>query len=176
MRAFLGFPIPPHLAEALYSSVADRRAAYPDIRWVKPANYHITVLFLGEIDEGEASRIGRILDGLSFNGGTQAAFGGIGSFPPNGAPRVLHVGLSEGEEYCTGVHAKICGVLPEYSEAHGYTPHITLGRVKRGCRVSWTEPTNAPPNDLFRIEKIVLFQSILSPTGPVYKRIHETVL
>jgi 2'-5' RNA ligase len=173
---FLGLPLPPFLAKALYSVFADQRAAFPDIRWVKPANYHITVLFLGEIDEKECSRIVRILDGLSFSGGVQVACGDIGRFPPGGTLRVLHAGLASGEEYCRGVHAKICGVLPEYAENRRYMPHITLGRVKRGSRVGWTESVNTPPKDPFRIEEIILFQSILSPAGPVYKRIHATQL
>jgi RNA 2',3'-cyclic 3'-phosphodiesterase len=176
VRVFLGFPIPPFLASVLYSSFADKRAVFPDIRWVKPANYHITVLFLGEIDENECSRIVRILDGLSFNGGVQAACGNIGRFPPRGTLRVLHAGLAAGEGYCRGVHAKICGVLPEYAENRPYTPHITLGRVKRGCRVSWTGPVTTPPKDPFRIEEIILFQSILGPAGPLYSRIHATRL
>lgn len=176
MRTFLGFPLPFFLAEALYFSLADLRAAIPDIRWVMPGNYHITVLFLGEIDESECVRIGRILDGLSFSGGVQAALDGIGAFPPNGALRVLHVGLAAGEEYCRGVHANICGVLPEYAERRRYMPHLTLGRVKHGRRVSWTEPIDAPPKDPFGIEEIVLFQSVLSGSGPEYKRIHATRL
>ncbi len=176
MRAFLGFPIPPFLSEALYSSFADQRVALPDIRWVKSGNYHITVLFLGEIDENESKRIGRILDGLSFNGGVQAVFGEIGRFPPKGVLRVLHVALAVGEEYCRGVHAKICGVLPEYAEHRRYMPHITLGRVKHGRRLLWTEQKKPPPKDPFMIEQIALFQSVLSGPEPVYTPIHTTQL
>lgn len=174
MRAFLGFPIPSHLCENLYSSAADQRASLPDIRWVKPQNYHITVLFLGEIDESEASRIGRVLDGLSFSGGVQAAFGEIGTFPLKGNLRVLHIGLAAGEEYCRGVHAKICGVLPEYVEHRVYTPHVTLGRVKHGRRLSRIDTKIVPPRDPFMIEQIVLFESVLTRSDPVYKPVHET--
>jgi 2'-5' RNA ligase len=176
VRAFIGIPIPDILARAIYDSFERKRSAVPDIRWVVPGNYHITVIFLGEISQSEAERIGRILDGIAFGGGAEAALGNLGVFPKKGSLRVLHVELAAGEEYCMGVHAKVSGLLPEYAGRRRYMPHITLGRAKQGRRVTWGGHRISLPGGTFRLEEIVLYQSHLTGEGAVYAPIHSTRL
>ena len=176
MRAFLGIPIPDSVVRALYASTAAFRQALPDIRWVKESNYHITVLFLGEIDSNEVRRIQGKIDEIDVGGGSNAMLGGIGQFPPKGAPKVVYIGLQKGADRCLEVYKQVCDTFPEYAERRRYMPHITLGRAKRGRRNRQIDTTITLPEDNFRLEEIVLYKSTLSSTGAKYERVHTWVL
>ena len=83
-RLFTGLEIPPLVAQTL----SMMRGGLPGARWIDPENYHLTLRFIGDIDDALANEIagllGRVhrrpfelrLDGLSSFGGTQAARGG----------------------------------------------------------------------------------------------------
>ncbi len=176
MRAFIGIPLPGDLAGKIYHSISDLRRDAPGIKWVRHENYHITVLFLGEIREDEITRAANIMDGISCNGGLDASLGPVGQFPPKGVPRVVFAGLAEGVECCRSVYTRLAGALPEYGESRRYVPHITLGRAKRGRRTVLKYAGIELPADRFELTEVVLFQSILSPTGPEYRKIHSTAL
>ena len=51
MRAFVALTPPPAALDELAAAVAPLRAAHPDLRWAPPAQWHLTLAFLGEIDE-----------------------------------------------------------------------------------------------------------------------------
>lgn len=175
MRTFWGIPIPATLAQEIHDRTVALRAGSEDVKWVKPANYHITLLFLGEIDEGEISRVTELVDKIGLRGGSVASLGGIGRFPAKGAPRVVYAGLREGIEWCVSVHGVVCTALHEYAERRGYVPHITLGRVKRGRRVVLASEITLPA-DPFRLEEIVLYHSVLTAAGAEYRRLHSVAL
>ena len=125
MRAFLGIPIPGQLAEELSNRISSLRKASPGITWVRPENYHITMLFLGEIDDAEVARVSAAIDSLHAEGGAEAVFGELGQFPPKGFPRVVYAGLDKGREFCEGVFQRLSVALPGYSQDRGYAVSYT---------------------------------------------------
>src|SRR5205809_4097642 len=63
------------------------------LRWVRPEHIHLTLVFLGEVDEGSS---GAIVDAMSEpldHAAFALVLGGLGVFPPQGAPRVLWLGV-----------------------------------------------------------------------------------
>jgi RNA 2',3'-cyclic 3'-phosphodiesterase len=139
MRLFIGIELPDVLRNSA-ATVASRvrediaRAA-PDaqIRWVPPANLHLTVWFLGEVREPRVESLvdtlAPPLDARSFT----LRIGRGGAFPQSGAPRAIWLGLTAGREELIAVHEQLHGRLVPLGfapEARPYSPHLTIARVK----------------------------------------------
>src|SRR6185369_6440954 len=106
-----------------------------EIKWVEPENLHVTLLFLGEVDQRQIIDVCRTVQACTAK---QPAFSlsveTVGCFPNERRPRVVWVGVGEGaQELCT-LHDALEGPLLELGcyrrEVRKYAPHVTLGRVK----------------------------------------------
>src|SRR5438445_7102590 len=67
------------------------------LKWVRPEHMHLTLAFLGEVDEGRSQALVEAMREPIPRPQAAIAFGGIGLFPPHGPPRVLWLGASSGE-------------------------------------------------------------------------------
>ena len=139
MRLFIGIELPDVLKNtvaAVVSRVREdiaRAAPEAQIRWVPPANLHITVWFLGEVREPRVeplvASLTPPLDARSFT----LRIGEGGAFPQSGAPRAIWLGLLSGREELVAVHEQLRGRLVPIGfapEARPYSPHLTIARVK----------------------------------------------
>lgn len=174
MRAFIGLPIEPTAQRDLYDAAEEMRRQNDGVKWVPAENYHITVLFLGDIDGSEESLITGLLDTLPELNQTDAEITGVVRFPPSGSPRVIAGGVGQGGELCSQIYRLTAGMLPGYAERRRYTPHVTLGRVRRGSRP--TGPYLITKKVAFRISRLVLYESILGSGGARYREIHQVPL
>ena len=139
MRLFIGIELPDVLKNTV-AAVASRvrediaRAA-PDaqIRWIPPANLHITVWFLGEVRE---PRVEPLVDSLTTPLDARSftlRIGGGGAFPQSGPPRAIWLGLTAGRDGLIEVYEQLGGRLVPLGfapEARPYSPHLTIARVK----------------------------------------------
>src|SRR6185369_3311627 len=127
MRLFIAIELPDHYKKAL----GELRTAIPGARWVAAEQIHLTLAFLGGVDEDTA---GRLIAGLA---GIQAAkfelsLTGTGCFPNRQRPRVVWVGVKP-EPGLTGLAAMVretvlaCGIP---LEERPFSPHLTLARLK----------------------------------------------
>jgi len=156
--------------------------------WVRPAEMHLTLNFLGD-DVGDAD-LHRICVALDEVAAVVPAFsvtlGGVGVFPDSRRPRVLWLGVENGRERLVALHEALArrfeplGFPPE---GRGFQPHLTLGRFRRGGKAS---PPAAMVGALERcaesgacevpVTKIVLYESRLSTGGAEYDRLHAAAL
>ncbi len=135
IRTFLGIDLGEQIRERLVSLQELLALDAPDVNWVEPENLHITLLFLGEVDQKETLDICRAAQ-KAVKG--MPAFGvsieGAGCFPNARRPRTLWVGVGKGVQELCDVHDAIEAPLLEMGnyrrETRAYTPHVTLGRVK----------------------------------------------
>jgi 2'-5' RNA ligase len=153
-----------------------------EIKWVEPANLHLTLHFFGELRDDQVDAVKRTL-GAPFE--TQAfrlVLAGAGTFPPSGAARVVWLGVrdhgsdSSGDALQTiyrGVQARLETLGLQEQSARAFAPHLTIGRVRtpagpltRALREALAG-TPAPSN-AFVIAHLTLYQSRLSPKGPTY--------
>jgi 2'-5' RNA ligase len=154
------------------------------VKWVERENLHITMRFLGEVDETRAGTLlktfSQRLPAPSFD----LVVGGAGAFPSAGPPRVLWVGAQAGAEAAQEVFSAIEARLSSIGfdpEARVYTPHMTLGRVRelerqRGKDLrSWLAEVPAALGTQ-RVTHATLLRSHLSPAGPRYERVLEVPL
>jgi RNA 2',3'-cyclic 3'-phosphodiesterase len=160
-----------------------RRASHsaPDARvtWVAPERMHLTLRFIGEVDDSKAEAIVSALREPIAHESFDVRWRGLGSFPPRGAPRVLWVGVAIGSEELRDAERAISDRLATLGmprENRPYSPHLTLARVR--------EPAGLRTAPLFEgldgalgethVNAITLFRSHLSPKGPTYVVMQKT--
>lgn len=177
IRAFIAIELPSELTEALRGLQAlfsDGGLKNKEISWVKPENIHLTVKFLGDVEERRIPDIFAALekaaDGIRpFT--LRAA--GVGTFPKGTAPRVLWVGINgcpELKKLHSGIEEALKALgFPE--EERDFSPHLTLCRIKTppaGRALMAAQNIRPDINMDFMASSFVLFKSELSPTGAKY--------
>jgi 2'-5' RNA ligase len=183
IRAFIAADLPAE-SKRLLRQVQDRlkTAGRADVKWVDPGSIHVTLKFLGNIDDGST---GRILDVIA-----EAVRGvppfpvelrGLGVFPSPGRVRVVWVGLGGEVEKLGIIQKRIeTGLVPLgfEAEARPFAPHFTLGRVRDQVppdeRRRLGQTVTATPfagGGRFVVEAIHLMQSRLTRERPVYSKI-----
>jgi RNA 2',3'-cyclic 3'-phosphodiesterase len=144
------------------------------LKWVRPDNAHLTLVFLGQVDEGRVplfvEDFGRDINRRPF----EMTFAGIGVFPERGAPRVLWAGLGAGTEAVIAVQRELASRASRHGvalEAREFHPHLTLARWSssrpsdRGCvRAAAAAGILARQ----RVTSATLYHSRLLPSGPRY--------
>jgi RNA 2',3'-cyclic 3'-phosphodiesterase len=160
----------------------DRRYPSSRITWVAPDRLHLTVRFIGHVNEPEGSRIAEALKPSLSGSGFDVEWRGLGAFPKSGPPRVLWVGATTGHDRLLALEQEVSKRLTEIGvarEARAYSPHLTLARVReaRGLRTAALfERLVDRRLGTTRVDEITLFESRLSPKGPTYVALQFTKL
>jgi 2'-5' RNA ligase len=182
MRLFVAVEVDDAVRRACRRAAAEADAAIRtavrtcDLKWVAIDNLHITVKFIGHVDEALGARILASLAAPFPCAAFEARLGGLGVFPPGGASRVVWVGLARGEESLRRVHEEVEGRLGELGIPRDDRPlsgHLTLARVREPVRGSGrvirealgrlsVKPVAWP------VSHVTLFESRLSPKGATY--------
>lgn len=184
MRVFLAVPSDPLWVDSARGLVESLRNGLPRASWTRAEGWHLTILFLGEVDAGFVSRYADAVAPAAF----EAVAGEIQPgapvvFPERGRPRVLGVGFSPspGVESVTRLAAvaqETAVRLGWKGESHRpFRPHVTFARI----REPWPE---SAVNEYRRVveewrfpswlaRSCVLFESRLEPAGAVHTPIHE---
>ncbi len=150
--------------------------AEENIKWVDPANIHLTLAFLGDTDE---MRIGILKSMLSDKCSGFGVFDfnltGTGVFKNFRDPRVLWVGIQSAERLI-----QLNNTIAEGLKLNGFEveerqfkPHMTFGRIKSVRNTenlkSALEKYSDQQLQIIHVNEVVLFESILMQTGPIYK-------
>ncbi len=183
LRAFVAVDLEPQTVQKIAEAIARLRPRIPGIRWLPPTNFHLTLKFLGDIDEAKVERIAAALerDLYPFSCFTINAKG-LGVFPDLKRPRILWVGLVGGELNALASTAEKALVPFGFAaERRTFTPHLTIGR--------WRQFNGSPTelgdeiekwrgHDFGRsnVDEVLLFQSVLKPEGAVYRALKTVAL
>jgi 2'-5' RNA ligase len=154
------------------------------VKWVERENLHVTLRFLGDVEETRATSL---LDACEAPLGLSpfdVTLGGGGGFPPSGAVRVVWLGVGDGVEDTRRVFELLDARLQPLGferETRAYTPHVTLGRVREIDRArsrDLREWLGAVPGALARmnVRAVTLYRSRLSSGGPQYDVVREIAL
>jgi len=168
IRLFLGLPLPAACRERL-AAIA---RGLPGARFVPAENYHLTLRFIGEVDEPRAEEIAEAMTRLAHPA-VAVRIAGLGIAGPGHRARTLWAEAEATAELAAlqDKVERLCragGCAPETRRFH---PHVTLARLK-----------DTPPPRLqdylaahgliscpaFAAEAVVLYSSILSPRGSAY--------
>lgn len=135
MRLFVALKPPDPVLEELDRVVAPHQQRHPELRWVARDRQHITLSFLGDVDEATADRLRvRLADTASRHSRLVLSFTGAGAFPRPSRARVLWMGVSGDRDgliqLATSVaaDARRSGIKQERRE---FSPHFTLARCRQ---------------------------------------------
>lgn len=187
LRAFIAVELGEALRRALGEVQAHVRAAVDlPVRWVEPEKAHLTLKFLGDIDEGQVEAIvSAMADIASQAQPMTVALGDVGGFPTLARPRVLWVGLRGDVGPLTDLQQALerrMESLGFAAEGRPFAPHLTLGRVRGGDRSRHLEEAaglaaDAPTAEAVqRVDRISLMQSTLRAQGPEYRSLRSVIL
>lgn len=182
MRTFLAVDISEKIKAGITELLSGFLRIDPGIKWVDPGLMHISLFFFGEVDRQTLERLEAITgETVQQSGRFTVGVGGLGGFPTLGAPRVIWTGVKNdtgelGDIYC-GIRDRILAEkLPVKTEKRDYRPHITIGRVKRRPERRLLESIEAKKEEQFgtcEAGGLVMYQSILTQRGPVYRTLRE---
>jgi len=156
-------------------SERDRHGSTRGVGWVDARNLHLTLHFLGEIDEARLPILSDVLAPALDLDAPRVALAGWGVFPPRGPARVIWLGVTAGAGTLTSAQAVLgqrlrsAGITPE---SRPFSPHLTVGRVKVPAGQYWNRlAAGMPPVPVgeWDLCACTLFQSHLSPAGPTYR-------
>ena len=168
VRAFVAVVPPPEALSPLADALPDLRARWPEVGWIPPERWHLTLCFLGDIGEEAAGSLARDLAAAAAETPPiPAVVGGGGSFPGGRRARVLWVGVDA--EPLTALASRVGQAARRIGvevDTRPYKPHITMGRVRK-------EPMSDPDDARaalsaargarFEVDRVVLFRSFLGP-------------
>lgn len=136
MRLFVAIALPADAAGELDSTVAPLRLAWPELRWTGRDAWHLTLAFLGQVDEEVMGRLGARLErAAARHARVSLSLGGAGAFPAAGRARVLWTGVKGDRRGLAGLAASVAAGArragaPPASEGRRYEPHLTLARCR----------------------------------------------
>lgn len=178
VRAFIALELSDEAREEFSRITGILEEAKADVKWVKPASIHLTLKFLGYVNEEKIASISeRLKDIVSGAVPFDVVLEGIGVFPKWDYVKVLWVGLAEGSARVKELALKTEQVMQAEGfekEKREYSPHLTLGRIrsaknKKELR-NQAETIKVKPVKS-HISRIILFKSELSPEGAVYSEL-----
>jgi len=173
------------IALDLGKPIRDRLVALQDnfakdtsgVKWVGPDNLHVTLLFLGEVEDRDVPAVCRAVADVTQ---TLPLFSisveGVGCFPNPRRPHVLWVGVRAGAQDVVALHDAIeppLLVLGCYRrEERKYSPHVTLGRLRSqqaplGFAQALTKYQAWKAGDAV-VGEVHVMSSELTPQGPNY--------
>ncbi len=130
MRLFIALLLPAAVQEALTQAAQALRSLTPRARFTRPENYHLTLFFLGEVEEEQLSSLQQGLEQVAAaNSGFRLQLGATGSFPSRQG-RTIWVGLQNPPAALEQVQRTLTQTLARlgWSAGNRFSPHITLAR------------------------------------------------
>jgi RNA 2',3'-cyclic 3'-phosphodiesterase len=148
-----------------------------DVKWVEHGNLHLTLLFLGEVGQRDLVGVCRaVADAAAKQAAFPMTIEGAGAFPNTRRPRTLWVGVGAGAQEACALHdateSPLLALGCYRREERGFTPHLTLGRVKGDCETdalgaaltkhaAWSAGETS-------VREVLVMGSELTSGGPVY--------
>ena len=180
IRSFLAFELPPDIKEVQRKVSRAGKELPLDLRWVKPDNIHLTVVFMGNVSEDKIQTMGETVkkacigvDPFEVNAGP------LGFFGNRRHPRVLWMGLGGDVHRMGRFRDRLQKKLKPFgikTEKRPFKPHLTLGRFNKGSHpwphlddlISTYSDLKGP---VCSLRELVLFKSDLKPGGAIYTKL-----
>lgn len=181
MRAFLAVEIPEDVRQALSDVIRHLRGEALGVKWVRPEQIHLTLEFFADLPPESLPELEEaVSEAVAAFTPAPLRVRGVGAFRSGGKIRVLWAGMEDPE----GRLAALAGGLRRALLARGisgddkpFRPHLTLGRLREPSRnpaleraLSALEAFEAGP---FVPQSLTLFESTLTPEGPIHRALRQ---
>jgi 2'-5' RNA ligase len=184
MRTFVALPVPPAGGPHRFLEACQRvlKNGRPDVKWVSPEHFHVTLRFLGEVTEEQLPAVEEAVRQAAASVAPFAVrLSGWGAFPNANRPQTFWAAVGEGAEPMRALERVLtdsleaAGIAPDKKPFH---PHVTLGRMRTpaGTPALKDSLSREPPSGeetTFTARHITLFESRLTPSGPIYSALLE---
>jgi 2'-5' RNA ligase len=187
LRAFIAVEIPLSIRQAVYSATSDlQKEISALVRWVPMENMHLTLKFLGDVSPSNVDMVTQMIRAeADLFHCFEFELNGLGSFPNLKRPRVIYIGI-QAPAMLEALHRGIESAshrLGYESEERGFSPHLTIGRVKQNIAPAEQqtirralEGTTIASLGTARVDSVHLYKSDLQPTGSVYTKLYSAPL
>ena len=175
IRTFVCLEIPETIRERIAELQSSLKQIDAHVSWVKPANIHLTLKFLGDVSP---SRIARVCEAVERAAGSSSPFevevNGSGCFPSPRNPRVLWIGLGDLPHQLRRLHMALEDDLAREGfprEEKRFAPHLTIGRIRSphdAARVAEELIARGFNSETFPAASVIVMRSELHPTGSIY--------
>jgi 2'-5' RNA ligase len=175
MRLFVAVPLPQEVTDRAAALLPE---ALPALKRVRPELMHVTLAFLGWTPDecldavAEAARAA-----ATGRAAFDLAFAGVGRFPASGRPRIVWLGIGEGNGPLAALAASVTAELRRRElkfDERPFAPHLTLARLRVDASGPEARTVAAAVDGLAapvlgaRVDRIAVVESVLSPKGPRY--------
>lgn len=179
IRTFVAISLPNKNLEQVENWIKQLRQLEIQARFPRIESIHLTLKFLGEIEDSRVNKISEVLDSaVSSISEFDLEISGMGAFPTPRNPRVVWLGVAKCEALNMlqgSIDGKLanCGFKPE---SKPFKPHLTLARIKSKRNLENLQTLLKGKGFLaeagrFTVNQIHLYRSILHPTGAEYRRL-----
>lgn len=179
IRCFVAIEIPDRIQAILSEVQSEFRSKIHRASWTRNGNFHMTLRFIGDVESGNIQEIEKTLEkSVNFLKPFSIEIGGIGAFPNATRPRVLWVGLTQGEKEVTILSELVNQELAKlgYTKDNRFHPHFTLARLKENVNMNTYSQLfkkfETVTGTLLNVNHITLVKSELRPSGAVYTPLH----
>jgi 2'-5' RNA ligase len=167
IRLFTGLEIPPDLADSL----ALLRGGLPGARWIDAENYHLTLRFIGDVDDTLAHEVAHVLHQVR-RPGFDLRLDGLASFGGR-KPRAIFAAAQASVPLMElqAEHERLLRRVGLEPEGRKFTPHVTLARLRDSSSRQVADYLNARAHfrsRSFPVTRFVLFSSRASVGGGPY--------
>ena len=179
IRLFVAVEITEEIRKKLAEFQDELKKVDADVGWVAPENLHITLKFIGYIDEEKIDAVINIIkDSMTHIRPFDLSYVGVGTLPTEKNPRVIFADIIDVGRVLTKIHERLDNQLVALGVEHEdrkFEAHLTVGRIKTRRNVrKLIEDLNSYNGFDFgseQVTQVVLMKSDLSPEGPIYTKL-----
>lgn len=173
MRLFVAVSPGPETTAKLDGALGER-PSMPGLRWIDPGAWHITLQFLGNVDD---DRLDEVRLACAYGAGRvrpfAAEFGGLGAFPSERRARVLWIGAVAEDDRLAALATAVQGETSKRGfepEGREFKGHLTIGRLRQPCDVGDVLAGLGEAGPVAgEIEEVLLYRSHLHREGARYE-------
>ena len=177
MRLFVALDVPDETRRALGETIQKFEGVCRGARWMRAQSIHVTLKFIGHVEETELPAIRDSLANVKSRGPIEIAFGNFGFFPNERRPRVFWLGIEAGPDLAAlsvGISSALEPVgVPR--EERAFRPHLTLARFKTEKGLLKLREMVAPLAHQSFGDTVAtqfhLYESVLNPGGAVHTKL-----
>lgn len=177
IRTFIAIECSDRLCDACGSAIRELEPVVDGARWVRHENIHLTLKFLGDVEDRELHTVCQQLESVTQGWDVfSVACRGIGAFPNVDKPNTIWIGIEDPDEALVKLQMAVAESFAQLGfpvERRPYKPHITLGRTRtrRFQRPEWQQMVDRYAKHefgLLKVDNVTVFSSELERRGPTY--------
>ncbi|MDE0862548.1 MAG: RNA 2',3'-cyclic phosphodiesterase [Rubripirellula sp.] len=179
IRSFIAIPLAADVNRNATRMLQRLSQSGDGIKWVPTDNLHLTLKFLGDVNNTEVPGVCSVIHQICQNYPPfQLHFRGTGGFPSIDRPRILYAGVDDASGALTEIVTQLETSLAELGfkqEPRDYTPHLTLGRTRSGSQRANSDVMDQLAREdktelgSMLVQSVQLFASFLDKSGPTYQ-------